>query len=81
MLIPAVNYEGLECATKKFLAAGDNACCVTFIRAGKEAEFPNPAKEEAFLHTLDDGMSRQDYSYTADRRLQPQARAPRAHSL
>ena len=27
------------------------------------ALFPNKAKEEAFLHTLGDGTSRQDYSY------------------
>ena len=32
--------------------------------AGMKAEYPNPAKEEVFLHTLDDGTNRLDYSYT-----------------
>ena len=33
------------------------------MTGNKKAEFPNPAFEEALLHTLDDGTNRLDYSY------------------
>ena len=39
------------------------ACGVT-MSAWQQAEYPNRAEEEAYFHTLDDGTSRQDYSYT-----------------
>jgi len=67
-IVPARNYEGSPCEsfapTQPSLIGGDTAACGVTMSANYEAEYPNRAEEEAFFHTLDDGTSRQDYSYT-----------------
>jgi len=67
-IVPSVNYEGSPCdafiQNLSWLVPGSSAACGVTMSANEEAMFPYPAYEEAIFHILDDGTSRQDYSYS-----------------
>jgi len=65
-IVPSLNYDGSQCDEESVLYPGNNgnAGCGATIGANNKANYPNEAKEVAFLGTVDvDGTNRQDYSY------------------